>query len=116
MINQRKIHEQSAIKSLLVKYTKKKKNDFNSDLAIALLLDNILRYKVFNLKLKKTLEKHTSKNIPDKSILRKNYVDCTYIQAYIHIYKLRSWTLKFGYQRRDHGYRRTLCRQCYCNF
>jgi len=51
----------------------KQENDFNHDLAEALLPANIPLYKVNNVKFKASLEKYTSKNIPDESTLRKNY-------------------------------------------
>lgn len=83
-VNQRKRREQSTIQSLLTENTNKK-SDFNSDLAEALLFSNIPLYKVNNFKFKNFLEKYTSKNIPDESTLRKNYVDSIYQKTLIKI-------------------------------
>jgi hypothetical protein len=68
---------QSTVQPLFIQNTNKK-SDFNSDLAEALLSANILLYKVNNFKFKEFLENYTSKNIPDESTLRKNYVDDIY--------------------------------------
>lgn len=76
-INRTKIREQSTVQLLITQNTNKK-NDFNYDLAEALVSANIPLYKVNNLKFKVFLEKYTSKNIPDESPLRKNYVDDIY--------------------------------------
>jgi len=48
------------------------------DFAEALRFADIPLYKVNNFKFKNFLEKYTSKNIPDESTLRKNYVDSIY--------------------------------------
>jgi len=76
-VNRRKIHELSTIQSLLTQNTNKK-SDFYSDAAQALLSANIPLYKVNHLKFKEVLKKYTSKNIPEESTLRKNYIDDIY--------------------------------------
>ncbi|KAL4125875.1 hypothetical protein QTP88_010112 [Uroleucon formosanum] len=91
--NQRKRREQSISQSLLTENLNKK-SDFKSDLTEALVFANIPLYKVNNLKFKNFLEKYTSKNIPDESTLRKDYVDSIYqktltkIQAEVFNHKI----------------------------
>lgn len=82
--NQRKRREQSTSQLLLTENTNKK-SDFNSDLTEALVFANIPLYKVNNFKFKNFLEKYTSKNIPDESTLRKNYVDSIYQKTLTNI-------------------------------
>jgi len=94
-VNRRIIHEQSTAQSLLVQNINKK-SDFNSNFAQFLLTENTPFYKVNRLKFKDFLEKCTTKNIPDESTLRKNYIDDIHEKILTKIQT--ELLIKFGYQ------------------
>jgi hypothetical protein len=53
-------------------------DNFSAELCEALVAANIPLYKINNGKFKAFLEKHTGKNIPEESTLRKNYLGGCY--------------------------------------